>query len=68
MFLVQYFCFKVVTSVWSAVKELVENAIDAEATHIEVILELFQSSSVITYVAHELSTRHPIGHSVRGFS
>ena len=32
----EFWVFKVVTSVWSGVKELVENAIDAHATHIEV--------------------------------
>ena len=46
--------FKVVTSVWSGVKELVENAIDAQATHIEVInMILFQNSGgeYMTYMA-----------------
>ena len=39
---------------WSGVKELVENAIDAQATHIEVInMILFQNSGgeYMTYMA-----------------
>ena len=38
---------------WSAVKELVENAIDAHATHIEVINMLSQNSGgeYMTYMA-----------------